>query len=69
VIVEPKLAVPDNAGSEVTVGCWFVTEVDVDQRSAVPVLFTFEVLTVMKLPASAEVWEYVVRVAPEISEH
>ena len=40
-----------------------------DQMDVVPAVFTFVVLAVMILPASVEVCEYVVEVAPEMIEH
>jgi hypothetical protein len=54
VIVEPKLAVPESVGSEITLGGIPVTEVLADQRFAVPALLLFVVRAVTNLPASAE---------------
>jgi hypothetical protein len=67
--VEPNLAVPEIVGSETTVSGWFVVAVACDQTDTVPKLLVLVVLTVMNLPASAEVCVYVLVVAPDISEH
>jgi hypothetical protein len=53
VTVEPKLAVPDKMGSEVTVGVWLVGKVATDQMFVVPDALILVVRTVKKLPASA----------------
>ena len=52
-IVEPRLAVPERAGSEISVAGRLVTEVATDQTDAVPSSFTLVVRTVRNLPASA----------------
>ena len=52
--MDPKLAVPESVGSEVSAGGSFVAEVATDQRSTVPALLIFVVRAVTNLPASAE---------------
>ena len=53
-IVDPKLAVPESVGSEVSARGSFVAEVATDQRFVVPTELIFVVRAVMNLPASAE---------------
>ena len=53
-IVEPKMAVPERVGSEVSASGSVVTEEATDHRFVVPALFVFVVRAVMNLPASAE---------------
>jgi uncharacterized membrane protein YphA (DoxX/SURF4 family) len=67
--VAPRVAVPEIVGLETSVGIWLVASVATDQMDVVPAVFTFVVLAVMNLPASVEVCEYVVEVAPEMIEH
>ena len=52
--MEPKLAVPESVGLEITLGGCLVTEALADQRFTVPALLLFVVRAVMNLPASAE---------------
>jgi hypothetical protein len=52
-MVEPSRAVPERVGSEITVGGWLVTEVEMDQTDVVAISLVLVVRTVRNLPASA----------------
>ena len=52
-MVEPQLAVPETVGSDISVGGWLVTEVEMDQTDVVPSSLVLVVRIVKNLPASA----------------